>query len=77
MKGEKGFAIIETLISIALLGIIAVAFLSAMATASKAHFIADERASAKVLAQSQMEYLKSANYSPSYAPALISDEYAR
>jgi prepilin-type N-terminal cleavage/methylation domain-containing protein len=63
MKGEKGFSLAEVMIAIALLGIVSVAFLSAMSTASRAVFIADEQASAESLARSEMEYVKSQNYS--------------
>ncbi len=62
MKNEKGFSIIEVTIAIALLGVIAVAFLSGLAAASKAIFIADERATAESLARSQMEYVKNQPY---------------
>ncbi len=63
MKNEKGFSLIEVMIAIALLGIIGVAFLGALATASNAIFIADERATAESLARSQMEYVKNQDYS--------------
>ncbi len=62
MRNEKGFNLIEVIIAIALLGIIGVVILSALATASKAIFIADERATAESLARSQMEYVKSQDY---------------
>jgi len=63
MKSEKGFSLIEVTIAIALLGIVAVAFLSAMGTASKAIFIADEQATAESLARSEMEYVRNQDYS--------------
>jgi len=62
MKNEKGFSLIEVMLAIALLGIIAIAFLGALSTASKALFIADERATAESLARSQMEYVKNQEY---------------
>jgi len=62
MKNEKGFSLIEVMIAIALLGIIGVAFLGALATASTALFIADERATAESLARSQMEFVKNQDY---------------
>jgi len=62
MKDEKGFSLIEVMIAILLLGIVAVAFLGALGTASKAIFIADERATAESLARSQMEYVKNLDY---------------
>lgn len=62
MKNEKGFTLIEVIIAVALLGVIAVAFMGALGTASLAMFIADERATAESLARSEMEYVKSANY---------------
>jgi len=63
MKNEKGFSLIEVVIALLLLGIIGVALLGGLATASMALFIADERATAESLARSQMEYIKSQNYS--------------
>lgn len=63
MRNEKGFTLIEVIIAMALLGIIAIVFLGALATASKAIIIADERATAESLARSQMEYVKSQDYS--------------
>lgn len=59
---EAGVSLIETLIALALLGIIAATFLSGLTTAAKATFIADERATAESLARSQMEYVKSQGY---------------
>ena len=61
-NGETGASLIETLVALAILGIIAVAFLSGLATASKATFITDERGTAESLARSQMEYVKSHDY---------------
>ncbi len=63
MKNEKGFTLIEVIVALALLGIISIAFLGGLATASKAIIIADERATAESLARSQMEYVKSQVYS--------------
>jgi prepilin-type N-terminal cleavage/methylation domain-containing protein len=62
MKSEKGFSLVEVIIAIALIGIIAVAFLGALATGSRAIFIADERATAESLARTQMEYVKNQDY---------------
>lgn len=53
---------IEVVIAIALIGIIGVAVMSALATASIALIIADERATAESLARSQMEYVKDQGY---------------
>ena len=62
MKNEKGFTLIEVLVALAILGLIAVAFLMALSTASKAIIIADERTTAESLARSQMEYVKNQSY---------------
>ena len=59
---SKGFSLIEVIVALALLGIIGVAFFGGLATASKAIFIADERATAESLARSQMEYVKNSGY---------------
>ena len=62
MNSEKGFAFIETVVALALLGIIAVAFLSGLATSSKATVIANDEITALSLAQTQIEWVKKADY---------------
>jgi len=64
IKNERGFTLLEVLIAVALVSIVAVAFLSGLATASKAIFVADELATAESLARSQMEYVKNQPYDP-------------
>ncbi len=63
LKGnETGVALVETLVALAILGLIAVAFLSGLTTVAQATLIADERATAESLARSQMEYVKNQGY---------------
>ena len=76
MRSERGFSLIETAVSIAILSIIAVGFLSALGTSSKAVLVVDEHQTARNLAQSQMEYVMNQTYAPSYVPSPISSEYA-
>jgi len=66
---ESGVGLLETLVALALLGIIAASFLGGLATASRAVFTADERATAESLARSQMEYVKSQDYISHIDPA--------
>lgn len=71
---ESGVTLIETLVALAILGTISVTFLSGLTTAGKAVFIADERAKAESLAQSQMEWIKNSAYvddASEYTPAII------
>ena len=75
MKGETGTSLLETIVALALLGIIAVVFLGTLATTSSARSIADEHASSRILAESQMENLKKQEYSSSYDPVAISGDY--
>lgn len=62
IKDEKGFNLMEIALAMALLGIVAVAYLGAMATGSRAIIIADERATAESLARTQMEYVRQQDY---------------
>jgi prepilin-type N-terminal cleavage/methylation domain-containing protein len=62
IKSEKGFSLIEVLIAVGLVGLMAAAFLMAIATASKAVLLADERTTAESLARSQIEYIKEQEY---------------
>lgn len=66
-RNEAGVSLIETLIALALLGLIGVAFLSGLITVSKATILADERATAESLARSVMEDVKAAPYADSYS----------
>jgi prepilin-type N-terminal cleavage/methylation domain-containing protein len=62
MKREKGFTLLETVISLALLVVVAVAFMVGMTTASNTMVTADERATAESIARRQMEYVKEQPY---------------
>ena len=71
---ESGVTFIETVVALAILGVIAVAFLNGLTTNSKSVFMADEHTTAESLAQSQMEWVKNASYSynaTTYSPAPI------
>ena len=59
---SRGLSLIEVLIAVALIGIIAIAVLSALSTASAALIVADVRATAESLARSQLEYVKNQPY---------------
>jgi len=50
------------LVALAILSIIATAFLGSLATATKATVIADEQTTAESLVRSEMEYIKSQGY---------------
>lgn len=76
MNSEKGFSLIEVMVSLALLGIIGVGFLSALATVSRVTLTTDERQTASSLVETQMEYVKGQAYFVSYTPAPLPPEYA-
>jgi prepilin-type N-terminal cleavage/methylation domain-containing protein len=79
MKKQKGMSLLEVLVSLALLGIISVLFLSSAANSAHSRFQADERTSAKTLAESVIEAVKKADYSSNYTAAVdeatAPDEY--
>ncbi len=62
MKSEKGFALIEILVALALMGITAVGLLSGLATTFRAGTISQERVVAESLAKSQWEYIRAQDY---------------
>lgn len=57
-RNEKGILLLEIVIALAVLGIVAVALLTSLATGAMATSIAKERAIAENLARSQIEYIK-------------------
>jgi prepilin-type N-terminal cleavage/methylation domain-containing protein len=75
LKGQKGFSLIEILVSMALLGLVGVAFLSALGTTSRTMITTDERETAKNFAEMQMEHIKSSSYDILYEPVDLSDIY--
>jgi type II secretory pathway pseudopilin PulG len=74
-NSEKGYLLLEVLISIVLLGIIVTAFLSAVAGSTNAMFTADKLATAKNVAETQMEYVKKQQFAASYTAAPLPPEY--
>ncbi len=72
VRRESGTTLLETVVALAVLGIIAVTFLGGLVTTSKAAFTTDERATAESLARSQMEWVQNASYDATqYSPAPI------
>ena len=65
---SRGETLIEVLIGLAILGLIATAFLGAIYTSRQAARVADERATAQAIAQTQMEHLKSLDYDDTNNP---------
>jgi type II secretory pathway pseudopilin PulG len=69
---ESGISLIEVVAALAILSAVAVAFLSGLATTTKANVIDDEQATAESLARSQMEWLRNVDYvyeATEYSPA--------
>ena len=60
--GQKGFTLVETLVSVAILGAIGVALFSGLSTAHKSLAISQERVIAESLAKSQVEHIRSQEY---------------
>jgi type II secretory pathway pseudopilin PulG len=67
MKSQKGLALVEVIVSLALLGIVGVLFLQGTMNSTNARVQADERSSAKVLAESVIDSVKKMDYDSSYA----------
>ena len=73
-RRESGVTLIETVVALAILGVIAVAFLNGLTNVYKSAFIVDEQSTAGNLAQSQMEWAKGVSYvsgTTEYPPAPI------
>ncbi len=64
-RGQRGFSLLEALVAVLILGVIGVVFLSGLFTTSKSTDLYEQRVTALSLAQSQMERIKSANYTSS------------
>jgi len=62
LNSQRGIALLETVMAIAILGLVAVAFLSGMATTINATVITEKQATADSLVRSEMEYVKNCAY---------------
>ena len=66
MRGQRGISLIETVTAMGILGFIGVSFLTALFTTTESTDLYEQRVTASVLAQSQIEILKAAPYSEDY-----------
>ena len=62
-SNSRGVGRVEVLIALAILGLVAAAFLNGLSTSLNAVVISDKGSTALALAQGQMEYVKSQEYS--------------
>lgn len=59
---ERGQTLIEVLFALAILGLVAVAFLTAISTSGKAIIVADKRTTAESIIRMELEYIKNVDY---------------
>jgi len=62
-RGQRGFALVEILVALTILGVVAVGFLSALTSAYGAVIVADRQTKAESLTRTEMEYLRNLLYS--------------
>ncbi len=70
LKGERGFSLMEVMIALGILGFIGVAFLTALATASRSTGTLDEQVVAERLAREQLAEISAAPWAATYTPAV-------
>jgi type II secretory pathway pseudopilin PulG len=68
MYSERGLALTEALVTMAITGMVIAAFLFSMSTTSKAVIISQRLVTAENLAKSQIEYLRSQPYDEAHDP---------
>jgi prepilin-type N-terminal cleavage/methylation domain-containing protein len=80
VKGQRGFSLLETLVAVAILGLLGTGLLSALGANAKAAGIIDEQVTATNLAAAYLEALKELPYAEDYPGAgdgiVIPPQYA-
>ena len=66
VRGQNGVALIEILVAIAILGVVAVTFLSALTAAYGAVIVADRHTKAESLTRTAFEYMRNLPYSTDF-----------
>lgn len=72
MFGQRGFTLLETLLALALTGILGVSIPSALSGANRATIVSSEHTMAESLARSQMEYIQNQTYDYLHNPPVYS-----
>ena len=70
---ECGISLIESLTAMAILGIVAILFLTGMSTSSKAIMVSQNRVVVESLAKSQLEYIRNQEYDVDNNPPLYTE----
>ncbi len=68
MRKQKGFTLLEVLVSLAILGMVASSFLYAVAHSSRTTIHDQQIDIGRTLAEDQLEYVKKTGYAESYLP---------
>ena len=71
VRGQKGFGLVELLVAIAILGVVAVAFLSALTGAYGAVIVADRHTKAENLTRTTFEYMRNLPYSANFNSPVV------
>jgi prepilin-type N-terminal cleavage/methylation domain-containing protein len=66
MNNQKGFSLIDVLVSLAIVSLLSGGFLSALTSSTKAVITVDQKDTGRALAQSQMEYIKEQDFADNY-----------
>ena len=71
LSSAKGLSLIETIVALAIFGLVAVVFLSGLTMSSKAVMVSHARVAAERLAKRQMEDIKAQDYATSYSEITV------
>ena len=76
IRGKSGIGLIETAVALAVLGTIAVVFISGLIITTQASFKSDQQTTAESIARMQMEWVQNTDYTENatgYSPAPLAD----
>ena len=76
LEGERGISLTEVVVAVGIMGVVVLAFISALSTGSIAVREGEQEVVSQRLVQTQLEYIKSCPYNTTYSTVAVPEGYS-